>query len=220
VLAPFVARGVLAHVVHLPAGDAALAEAWVDLGFGRVHAFAARDLAPLARAAPPDVAVREATREDLAIAERLADEEARFHARAPIWDAYLGDDTAAGTRRELEELIAGPDSAVLLASVDGRDVGMTTVSEPSGGPLFIPDGAIGIGTTAVFDDARGRGVGAALVDRALAWGREHERRHATLHFSTANATSRPFWTGLGFTPVLWHLMRVLDERLPWAHPQD
>jgi GNAT superfamily N-acetyltransferase len=217
---PLVDRGILAHTVHLPAGEPALDAAWFDLGFGRVHAFAARDLAPLSRASPPDVLVREATREDLDVAERLADEEARFHARAPIWDAYVAADTAAGTRRELEELIASADGAVLLAALEGRDVGLTTVSAATGGPLFIPDDALGIGTTAVFEDARGRGVGAALVERALAWGRARERRHATLHFSTANAASRPFWTGLGFTPVLWHLVRLLDERLPWARPRD
>lgn len=186
-----------------------------------MHAFAVRDLAPLPRAAPLDVEVREATSEDIAIAERLADEEVRFHARAPIWDPYLGADAAAATRRDLGALIEREDSTVLLASVKGREVGLTTVATSAhGGPLVGPDDAITVGETAVFADARGRGVGAALVERAFEWARDRGFQHATLHYSTTNATSRAFWTGLGFAPVLWHLARVLDERLPWAQPPD
>jgi GNAT superfamily N-acetyltransferase len=63
-------------------------------------------------------------------------------------------------------------------------------------------------------------VGAALVDAALAWAREHGHRAATLHYATANALSSSFWRGIGFEPAMWHLRRRLDERITWAQPAD
>ena len=86
--------------------------------------------------------------------------------------------------------------------------------------LFTPDGAVGIGDTAVTEEARGAGVGAALTDAAIAWAREHDYRAVHLHFATPNLLSVPFWTGLGFTPVMWHMRRRLDERIAWARPED
>ncbi len=208
-------RGILGHTVHLPAGDPALDAAWADLGFGRTGAFAARDLAPLTRPGAADVEVREATPEDIDTVLRLQDEEARYHSRAPVFHAYVAADTAAGMRRDAA-LLAADDSVALLGALDGRDVGLVTVSPPSGGPLSVPDGAVTIGEAAVLEEARGRGVGAALVDRALAWGRARDRDYAVLHFSIGNRLSRPFWLGLGFTPLLWHLHRHLDPRMTWA----
>jgi len=213
-----VRRGIFAHLVHLASADAPLGAAWSDLGFGRWSVYAARDLAPLPRAGAAGVVVREATAGDIALAARLADEEVRFHARAPIWHAYLGRDTAAAARREIAGLVEGAESAVFLASRDGREVGVTAVSPAAAGPLFTPDRCAYLGQTAVLAEARGQGTGAALVGAALGWARERGYAHATLHFSVANALSRSFWTGLGFRPVLWHMLRLVDERAAWARP--
>ena len=64
----------------------------------------------------------------------------------------------------------------------------------------------------------GRLATTGLVDAAFAWSRDRGYRAACLHFATANATSSSFWTGVGFTPVMAHLRRRLDERILTNRP--
>jgi GNAT superfamily N-acetyltransferase len=82
----------------------------------------------------------------------------------------------------------------------------------------VPDGGAYIAATAVLADRRGSGVGAALTQSALAWAKERGHLAACVHFATANAVSTSFWTGVGFTPVMAHLRRRLDERILHNRP--
>jgi GNAT superfamily N-acetyltransferase len=211
-------RGVTDFVVHAPIGDPAVESAFVSLGFGRMSIFAIRTLDPIDRASPPDVAVRLATPSDLDSVERLIDEESVFHAGSPVFRPYLRHETAASVRTELIDGLARIDRAYIVASRDGLDVGIICVQPSLGSPLYVPDDAAYIAATAVLPDARGTGVGAALLDAAFEWARNHGHRAACLHYSTANALSTAFWTGVGFIPVMVHLRRRLDERILTSRP--
>jgi GNAT superfamily N-acetyltransferase len=210
--------GVTDYVVHVPIGDAATEAAWVALGFGRMNAVAVRDLAPVGRPGAPDVDVRVAAPEELDIVDRLVDEEAVFHAGSPMFRPYRRADTAEAVRAELAADLARGDHAFLVAHRRGRDVGIASVGPGLGSPLYVPDGAAYIAATAVLPGERGSGVGRALVDAAVAWARDHGYRAACLHFATANMTSTAFWTGVGFTPVMAHLRRRLDDRILTSRP--
>jgi GNAT superfamily N-acetyltransferase len=212
--------GITDHFAHVPAGERAVGEAWSGLGFGRAYAVAVRDLRPVEGPVSGLASVRAATPEDLEIVDRLVDEESRYHARSPIMRPYLREQTRSAVRASLERALAGDESVHLIASVGGKDAGIIEIGPARGSPLYIPDGAAYIGDTAVLPGVRGGGVGAALVDAALAWGREHGYRAATLHYAAANALSSSFWRGLGFEPVMWHLRRKLDERITWAQPPE
>ena len=208
------------HFAHVPAGDAAVEEAWFALGFGRDHAVAARDLRPVEAPTIWAASVRAATPEDLDVVDRLVDEESRYHARSPIMRPYLREQTKDAVRAGLARALESEESCHFIARADGQDVGIIEVGPGRGSPLYIPDGAAYIGDTAVLPPARGSGVGAALVDAALAWAREHGYRAVTLHYAGANALSSSFWRGVGFEPVMWHLRRRLDERITWARPPE
>lgn len=217
--ARWVRRGLLDHAVHVPAEDPALA-AWANLGFGGSAAVAARDLAPVAAGRIGKVQVRRAAPEDLDTVDRLVLEESRYHAGAPIFRPFLARDTAAQVHEAHRQALADEGQAIFIARERRADVGILCIGPGLGSPLFIPDRAAYVGATAVLPEARGSGVGAALVDAALAWAREREYRAVTLHFATANPLSRPFWTDLGFRTVMWHLRRRLDDRITWARPPD
>jgi GNAT superfamily N-acetyltransferase len=190
----------------------------VALGFGRVNAVAVRDLAPIDRRVATDVQVRAATPDELDIVEQLVDEEAVFHAGSPIFRPYQRDDTAQAVRAQLATALATDAHAFLIARRDGRDVGVVSIEPGLGSPLYVPDRAAYIAATAVLPNERGSGAGAALADAAFAWARDHGYLAACLHFSTANAMSTSFWTGVGFTPVMAHLRRRLDERILTNRP--
>ena len=207
--------GITDHTVHVPAGDRRVLDAWASLGFGRSHAFAVRDLAPVdARS----VDVRIATADELDTVEALSDEESRFHAQSPIFTPYVRELTRGSVRAELASGLAADDRSFLVARVDGEDVGLLSIGPGFGSPVCTPPGAAYIGQTAVVPDARGRGIGAALLARAVAWASEHEHDSLVLHFATANANSSAFWTGQGFETVMVQLRRRLDERITTMRP--
>jgi GNAT superfamily N-acetyltransferase len=211
-------RGIIDHVVHVPVGYPEIEAAWVALGFGRINVVAVRDLAPVDRRGASEIHIRIARPDELDIVDQLVDEEAVFHAGSPMFRPYVRGATAEAVRIQLGEALASDDHAFLIARRDGRDVGVISIEPGLGSPLYVPDGAAYIAATAVVPDERGSGAGAALVDAAFAWARDHHYRAACLHFSTANATSTSFWTGVGFTPVMAHLRRRLDERILTNRP--
>jgi len=198
------------HVAHVPAPAL---DAWADFGFGRAHAFAVRDLAPV-DAHARDIEIRQATPDDLDLVEALVDEESRYHATSPILRPYLGEQTRDALRAELLASLEDEQTGVLLAG----DVGVLRIGRPFGSPLYVPDGAAYISETAVVPSARNRGIGTALLARAIDWAHEHEHRALVLHYATTNVLSSSFWPGQGFTPVLWHVRRTLDDRITTMRP--
>ena len=182
-------RGVTDHVAHVPIGDPATEAAWVALGFGRVNAVAVRDLAPVDRPLPFDVEVRIATPDELDVVDRLVDEEAVFHAGSPIFRPYLRDATVDAVRASSPATWRVTTPRLLLARRRGRDVGVLSVGPGLGSPLYVPDVAAYVAATAVLPDDRGAGAGAALVDGAFAWARDHG--HTRRRACTTRRRMRP-----------------------------
>ena len=92
---------------------------------------------------------------------------ARFVRRLGLGVGELGEDFVdPADHLCLTELLeAGAQH--LIASWQGRDVGLLTVERVSPAPRLCPDGAH-VGPTATRPEMRGRGVGRALVDAVKA----------------------------------------------------
>jgi len=210
--------GIFDHIAHVPAGDPRLDEAWANLGFGRNAAVAARTTEPVSNSSTADVRI--ATPDEVDTVYRIAASGNAFHARAPMFTPYVEPNTDAEVRAAYRKALADEGQALFLGYAEGSPAGLLWVEPPKGSPLFIPDDACYIGDTAVLPGARHVGLGTAILQRALAWARERGYRHATLHFATANPVTTEFWQRNGFTPVMYHLRRRLDERIAWAQPRD
>jgi GNAT superfamily N-acetyltransferase len=205
-LAPqLVAAGVLRHFLNhvaLPPLDTALS----NLGFGRHHVYASQPAAPRSR--PAGVQVRVGGADDLAAVARLSLVEMQFRATPPIWS--LRRPVSLEELLDHHRALHRGGATHLLATLDGRDVGLLTIELTSPAPRLCADGQPYIGPTATDPDARGRGVGRALVDTALTWAHDHGHRWVSVDFESSNPLSRPFWLGNGFQPVGYGLLRVLD----------
>jgi len=66
-------------------------------------------------------------------------------------------------------------------------------------------------------DARGTGLGAALLRHSMDWARDEGYTRCTLHFLTANLAAARFWLRHGFQPLTEELVRRVDDRIAWAH---
>jgi GNAT superfamily N-acetyltransferase len=194
-------RHFLDHVV-LPPLEAALS----NLGFGRHHVYASQPAAP--RPSQAGVQVRVGGVDDLDVVARLALVEIQFRATPPIWSPP--DPRSLAEVLDHHRALHDGGATHLLAALDGRDVGLLTIELASPAPRLCPDGQAYIGPTATDPDARGRGVGRALVDTALGWAHAHGHRWVSVDFESANPLSRPFWLGNGFRPVGYGVLRVLD----------
>jgi GNAT superfamily N-acetyltransferase len=206
---PLIAGGVRRYYL-LHAALPRLSEALSNLGFGRNGAYGIQPAAPRRRSSA--VAVHAAGVEDLETVARLALVEIQHRSAPPMF--------APRQDRPLADLAAGhralhDNGAVhLLASLDGRDVGLLTIELTSPVPRLCPDGQPYIGPTATLPGARGRGVGHALVDAALTWAYAHDYQWISVDFDTANPLSRPFWLNVGFRPAGYGVLRLIDRGAP------
>ena len=204
-LAPrFLAGGMLQYFLdHVSL--APLSESLANLGFGRHHVYASQ--AAAARSHSTNVRIRVGGSADLDSIARLAQVEIEHRATPPIYappDARSLDSITDMHRGLLER-----GAVHFIAALDRRDVGLLTVELTSPAPRLCADGQPYIGPTARHPDARGRGVGRALVDAALSWADDHGYHWVSVDFEPANPLSRPFWMGNGFQPIGYGVLRSI-----------
>jgi GNAT superfamily N-acetyltransferase len=61
-------------------------------------------------------------------------------------------------------------------------------------------------------DVRGKGIGAALLQRAIAWSQQQGYERVFVEHETANVYGGNFWSNY-FTPYLYTSMRYIDTTL-------
>jgi GNAT superfamily N-acetyltransferase len=103
----------------------------------------------------------------------------------------------ARDRSVLAAALTGGDSAVFVAvDDDGRSLGfihLTTADD-----YYDARTTAHVADLVVAHEAAGRGVGAALMQRAEEWAREQGFAMLTLNVFTANRRAREFYARLGF----------------------
>lgn len=106
----------------------------------------------------------------------------------------LSSSSPPPTREQLAELVDGPDTVLFVARVDGRVMGSLTLAFyriPTGLKAWIED-------VVVDDDARGRGVGAALNEAALAAARRRGAKDVSLTSRPSREAANRLYQRIGF----------------------
>jgi ribosomal protein S18 acetylase RimI-like enzyme len=106
----------------------------------------------------------------------------------------LSSSSPPPTREQLAELVDGRDTVLFVARVDGRIVGSLTLAFyriPTGLKAWIED-------VVVDDEARGRGVGAALNDAALAAARRRGAKDVSLTSRPSREAANRLYQRIGF----------------------
>lgn len=204
---PIVTAGVWRHyLLHI--AQRCLHDALANLGFARHGVYGVQ--AVTSRRADSHVDVRIAELADLDVVARLALIEMQHRARPPMFGP-MNNPPLADLVAKHRALHTG-GAVHLLATLDRRDVGLLTVEPGSRVPRLCPPDQPYIGPTVTVPDARGRGVGRALVDAALDWADQQGYQWISVDFEAANPLSRPFWLGAGFRPTGYSLLRLIDPK--------
>ena len=185
--------------------DESVACALFDLGFGRGGVFAVRGTDALDADAVVDVRV--GTAADLDSIAALSHIEFLHRSTPPMY--AIAETRSLAETRDAHELLLHDGAIHLLGSRGGRDVGLLTIEHTSPAPRLCAASSPYIGATATDPEARGCGVGRALVGASLEWARAGGHQTISVDFDSRNLLSRPFWCGNGFRRTGYRLRRVL-----------
>ena len=148
---------------------------------------------------------------------RASDRAALLSAHAALLDRHaevdaafaLGGDASHALVRHLERGLADPSVRLFVAECGERFAGFCAATLEAAPPLLREHGRLAITEIWVERDARRGGVGRALVDAALAWGRERRAARVEVRVAARNAEAQAFWRAQGFGDFV----DVLDRRL-------
>lgn len=213
-------RGAVRHYLsHL--NTPWLQQAVTDLGFGRVSYCAIRPVSPTTTAPHADrpVSVREGEATDLETVARLCLVEVDYRSVPPIYSPPPERPYTLHEQIERHRTVETNGGVHLIASVDGDDVGVLTLEAKGIERGLCPDDQPFIGETATVEDARGLGVGTALVEAAMQWAAHRDHAGVTVSFQPSNRVSRRFWLGAAFEPTGFWTVRTIPD--PYAtNPDD
>ncbi|MEI8411442.1 MULTISPECIES: GNAT family N-acetyltransferase [unclassified Kribbella] len=209
--AQWVDDGRTAHYVLVP-DDAELVDAWFRLGFGSQHAHALRPAPSTRLEAPAGLAVRRATRDDIAVLAELDLVLPQHQGRSPVFSA--GElPTLEEALADWEESIDDPDYATFVAEYVGRvigsSVGCSLDKSSAHSGLARPDNAGFLGFAAVLPEARGRGAGRALGEAVLQWSADTGYTSVVTDWRVTNLLSSRTWPKLGFEQTFHRLHRLI-----------
>ncbi|MEM9666943.1 MAG: GNAT family N-acetyltransferase [Bacteroidota bacterium] len=195
-------------------------QAATDMGFARTSYCAIRpvDTARPASSDDSGVTVREGTPDDLEVIARLCMVEVEYRYVPPVYTPRPKRERTLEELMESHGKLRQKGGAHLIATLDGQDVGVLTLDVMSHAPALCPKDQPFIGSTATTADARGRGVGTAMVEAVLRWAAERDHHGVTVSFQPSNRVSRRFWLGAGFIPTGFWSLRVIPES--YATPPD
>ncbi len=196
------------HLIRYFAHDTILQETLYHLGFGAILAERLRDCSAVAER--PDVAIR--VEQDVSRLLTLQTEHNRYYPQAPI---FIQKPTEP--QDVLAELAAHAQEGDVIFAYYEQDepcaymiVGTST--SDGEGFLLQQTNTAQIKSAYVRPALRGRGIGTALLQRAIEWSHEQGYERLFVEHETANVYGGNFWCRY-FSPYVYASMRYIDTTL-------
>jgi ribosomal protein S18 acetylase RimI-like enzyme len=161
-----------------------------------------------ARMSAESLTVRRAEASDIEAVLELWHEFMDFHA---AFGAYFGraEDSDEEFRGWLTQRLEADRSLLLVAEIDGRTIGYLLGADADRPPVFALRRYGMIFDLAVTASHRRRGVGSALLERAMEWFEARGLERVELNVLLANERASSFWRERGFTPFLQSMFREM-----------
>jgi GNAT superfamily N-acetyltransferase len=196
------------HQVMVPASDTALIDPWFRLTFGCQFLTAVRDVEPT-EAVDFGGAIRPSTKADHAAVAGFDRQLWEHQSRSPSFSGL--DYEANDFEEEWSTLWDEEDEFPFhrVAEVNGRVVGHILLYRRPTGDLRVPEQNIDLAHVVTLPDARGRGVGLAMMAAALTWAHEQGFRSMTTDFRSNNLLSSRYWPARCFRATFLRLYRAV-----------
>lgn len=196
------------HLIRHFAHDTILQETLYLLGFGAILAERLRDCSTVDERSTAKIRVEPDVNKLIA----LQTEHNRYYPKAPIFIEKPID-----KREVLAELVAHAQQGDVFFVYDEQDepgaymiVGESTID---GEGFFLQQtNTAQIKSAYARPEIRGKGVGTALLQRALEWSHQQGYERIFVEHETANVYGGNFWSRY-FTPYLYSSMRYIDPTL-------
>ncbi|WP_276353094.1 GNAT family N-acetyltransferase [Cohnella caldifontis] len=215
----WVANGSFRHYVLVPSGDEAAVDGWLRLGFAyeQVHAVQTIPAVQLPEFADPAVRIRLAGPEDEPAVRKISTLIMEHQAGAPVWAPAFGEDRAK-FQEGYVQLIKDPSAYFWVAAREEEILGFQAFYPPDNLDIdrMFPGSCICLGVGATVPEARGQGIGAALVKHGLDRARREGFTNCIADWRMTNVEASRFWPKQGFTPYAYRLVRYVDPRIAWA----
>jgi GNAT superfamily N-acetyltransferase len=207
--AAWVADGRFTHLASLLVNDRDGIDAWHWLGFGMLAADAVRDLRPVS-GPDSDVTVRRAGSQDF---EQLMALDAALHHYLASSPVFLVEAEEEDDRAHYQRELRNTDKAIWLACDGTEAVAYLEIGPAShdASTIIVDEKTASITGAFTREQARGRGIGTALLNRALEWARAQGYERCAVDFEPMNPLAARFWLRY-FQPVCYALVRHVDER--------
>jgi GNAT superfamily N-acetyltransferase len=155
-----------------------------------------------------DACIRRATSRDLDRVVALWSALTQHHADSdPVFAPRPGADLQI--RRLLDVSLRDPDTAIFVSEGENRFNGYCTARVDRAPPILLEVERAEICDLLVTAEARRRGIGRALVVRALHWAKDQGVARCEVRVHVRNAEGQAFWRSQGFED--W--MDVLHRQL-------
>jgi len=200
------ADGCTTHLLSVSASDQQVVDALFHLGHGTAVIDAMRSLAPL-QTTVSGVTFRRAGLGDREAWRRLRRGLLEYMSGPPVFMHIPADKPEEYYHRWLGD----PGHAVWLACRDDEPVAYMQLRRLDEDVVVTDERTAGIEGAFTQPALRGRGIGAALLGRCLAWAREQGFERCAVDFEGENVLGRRFWLR-HFEPVLYALARRVDPR--------
>lgn len=202
----WVEDGYTRHFVFVPSHDSELVDAWFRLSFGASAALAIRETAA-EQPVDAGVEIRHGTRDDHPEAARLELEMSRAMQPSPSFsgiELQTFDEVLAEWNEEDHE----DEFELFVAERDGRVVGQFLLYRRPP-DLRVPDRNIDLAQASTEPEARGTGVGLALMAHVFRWAHENGYPTITTDWRMTNLWASRYWPKRGFRPVFLRLYRSI-----------
>ena len=205
----WLADGCFSHLTTTFACDREATEAWFRLGFGMIAVDAIRDLGPVAGVAA-DVDIRRAGMEDADDVLRFARGIQRHMAETPMFVAGIELVEMETIRRRL----ADPAQAIFLACRNKEPAAFIHIgpANPSAAYVVQDEKTASIRGLFTKPSHRGKGIGTALLTRAIDRARSAGYGRCAVDFEPQNIPGSRFWL-THFRPVCYSMIRHVDEQI-------
>lgn len=210
--AEWVADACLVHLVTVFADDRRAIDGWFRQGFGMMAVDAIRDLT-VPNGHTTDIDVRGADRRDLGVMTAFSSELQKHLASAPT---FLVNESTP-TRSYVENLLQDASRPHWIAFHDGAPAGYLGLgpANPSACRVIRDDKTASVVGAFTARDARGTGVGTALLNHALAWAASVCYERCAVDFEPQNRSGARFWLR-HFEPICYSLIRHVAPRVSCA----